>query len=70
VVFGDDLVRLVSAGTISWSGVLGNMSGKKFRELWSREMATGELPAVIRAGGERKASLVAVKTTKSKEFKS
>ena len=73
VVFGDDLVRLVSAGTISWSGVvgaLGNMSGKKFRELWSREMATGEMPAVIRVGTERKASLVAVKTTKSKEFKS
>ena len=62
VVFADDLARLVEAGTITWDGVLGamgNMSGKKFRELWTREMATGEMPAVIRSGAERKPSLVA-----------
>jgi hypothetical protein len=64
VVFADDLARLVEAGTISWDGVLGalgNMSGKKFRELWSREMATGEMPPVIRQGPQRAPSLVAVK---------
>jgi hypothetical protein len=37
------------------------MSGKKFRELWSREMATGEMPPVIRQGPQRAPSLVAVK---------
>jgi hypothetical protein len=64
VVFADDLARLVEAGTISWDGVLGalgNMSGRKFRELWSREMVTGEMPAVIRQGPQRAPSLVAVK---------
>jgi hypothetical protein len=69
VVFADDLARLVETGTISWDGVLGalgNMSGKKFRELWSREMATGEMPAVIRQGPQRAPSLVAVKRTPRK----
>ena len=64
VVFADDLARLVESGTISWDGVLGalgNMSGKKFRELWSREMATQQMPDVIREGAERKPSLVASK---------
>ncbi len=69
VVFADDLARLVEAGTITWDGVLGamgNMSGKKFRELWTREMATREMPAVIRQGAERKASLVAASQGRSK----
>jgi hypothetical protein len=68
VVFADDLARLVEAGTITWDGVLGamgTMSGKKFRELWTREMATGEMPAVIRSGAERKPSLVAAKPGKT-----
>ncbi len=53
VVFADDLKRLVASGTLSLSGVLeavGTISGRKFRELWSREMITSEVPAVIRQG--------------------
>ena len=64
VVFADDLKRLVASGTLSVGGVLeavGNMSGRKFRELWSREMITSEVPAVIRQGAQRAPSLVATK---------
>jgi hypothetical protein len=63
VVFADDLARLVSSGTLSMGGVLeamGSMSGRKFRELWTREMETGEMPAVIRNGAQRAPSLVSV----------
>lgn len=41
VVFANDLNRLVAAGTLSVCGVseaVGNLSGPKFRELWSRVM--------------------------------
>jgi hypothetical protein len=65
VVFADDLKRLVASGTLSVGGVLeavGNMSGRKFRELWCREMITSEVPAVIRQGAQRAPSLVATKT--------
>jgi hypothetical protein len=65
VVFADDLKRLVASGTLSVGGVLevfGNMSGGEFRELWSREMLTSEVPAVIRQGAQRAPSLVAQKT--------
>lgn len=68
VVFADDLARLVESGTISWDGVLGtlgNMSGKKFRELWTKEMATQQMPDVIRQGPERKPSLVAASRGRS-----
>lgn len=67
VVFADDLARLVESGTVSLGGVLeamGNMSGRKFRDLWTREMATSEMPAVIRSGAERASSLVASKAKK------
>ena len=67
VVFADDLKRLVVSGTLSMGGVLeavGNMSGRKFRELWTREMVTSEVPAVIRQGAQRAPSLVAVKPKK------
>jgi len=67
VVFADDLKRLVASGTLSLGGVLetvGNMSGRKFRELWTREMVTSEVPAVIRQGAQRAPSLVAVKQNK------
>jgi len=67
VVFADDLKRLVASGTLSLGGVLeavGNMSGRKFRELWTREMVTSEVPAVIRQGAQRAPSLVAVKAKK------
>jgi hypothetical protein len=40
------------------------MSGRKFRELWTREMVTSEVPAVIRQGAQRAPSLVAVKPKK------
>jgi len=49
------------AGRIRCEGELGNMSGRKFRELLKREMPTRETPAVIRQGAKRKASLVAAK---------
>jgi hypothetical protein len=65
VVFADDLKRLVASGTLSVGGVLeavGTISGRKFRELWSREMITSEVPAVIRKGAQRAPSLVATKT--------
>jgi hypothetical protein len=64
VVFADDLKRLVASGTLSLGGVLeavGTISGRKFRELWSREMITSEVPAVIRQGAQRAPSLVATK---------
>jgi hypothetical protein len=67
VVFADDLKRMVTSGMLSVGGVLeavGNMSGRKFRELWSREMVTSEVPAVIRQGAQRAPSLVAVKAKK------
>ena len=63
VVFADDLARLVSSGTLSMEGVLGamgSMSGRKFRELWTHEMETGEMPAVIRNGAQRAPSLMSV----------
>jgi hypothetical protein len=67
VVFADDLKRLVASGTLSVGGVLeavGNMSGRKFRELWTREMVTSEIPPVIRQGAQRAPSLVAAKAKK------
>jgi hypothetical protein len=67
VVFADDLKRLVASGTLSLGGVLeavGTISGRKFRELWSREMVTSEVPAVIRQGAQRASSLVATKPKK------
>jgi hypothetical protein len=67
VVFADDLKRLVASGTLSLGGVLeavGTISGRKFRELWSREMVTSEVPAVIRQGAQRAPSLVAAKPKK------
>ena len=67
VVFADDLKRLVASGTLSLGGVLeavGTISGRKFRELWSREMVTSEVPEVIRQGAQRAPSLVATKPKK------
>jgi hypothetical protein len=46
---------------------VGNMSGRKFRELWTREMVTSEVPAVIRQGAQRAPSLVAVKQNKARK---
>ena len=65
MVFADDLKRMVTSGMLSVGGMLeavGNMSGRKFRELWSLERITSELPALIRQGAQRAPSLVATKT--------
>ena len=62
LVFADDLARLAATGQVSIGGILeahGTLSGRKFRELWTKECPSKPVPEVLlRRSAARKASLV------------